>query len=391
MKKNISLGLLVLLSVLLTNFGQVILRADIGGQKGFLFDESKYFVQFYDYQTYTVKTEGGGEIGYLSYLAGLARRKGTNTYVFMMKECMTPSENRVRVRKENDHNPISERPFSGWGVSEYMIVDTYLTNLDEWEPRNKPKTRKITLSVGGAKGADPGVGTSVGFSYEIDLKEMKIKPKAYQTSGHYTVDYDYVPHTFWGDNAYFSDSSNHYQVAEFSTTGKTVEIDVNYEARFGVATTESRMPTSVYTSAVWKKTGTRRYKYTLPRNSYTPTKKALDFVERAYKNFMNRTPDRSGWNYWALDLTNGDVSAASIIYQFYYSEEFGNLKVSDEELVRRLYVTCLDRKPDDGGMLYWVKEIQSKKKTRDQVVKDFIYSEEFSNVCARYGFVRGTV
>lgn len=59
--------------------------------------------------------------------------------------------------------------------------------------------------------------------------------------------------------------------------------------------------------------------------------------------------------------------------------------------LRNAQCPVLNRKPDDAGMLYWVKQIKTGQKTRDQVVKDFIYSEEFTNLCKKYHFNRGTI
>ncbi len=70
---------------------------------------------------------------------------------------------------------------------------------------------------------------------------------------------------------------------------------------------------------------------------------------------------------------------------FYHSEELNNLNLSNDEYIRRCYRTFMNREAEGDGFNYWKQLLDSGAKTRDDLVRDFAYSQEFSGIMASYG------
>ena len=69
---------------------------------------------------------------------------------------------------------------------------------------------------------------------------------------------------------------------------------------------------------------------------------------------------------------------------FFNSTEFLNKKTNQTEFVKICYRTFLDREAEAGGLNYWLNKLKSGM-TRNEVLKGFAYSTEFSNIMASYG------
>ncbi|GEM_PF-4208167 len=114
-------------------------------------------------------------------------------------------------------------------------------------------------------------------------------------------------------------------------------------------------------------------------------KSALDeFIERLYKDILKREPDESGFKYWKEAFLNGE-RARDVIKYFFTSEEFKKQNVNNEEFLKRLYNTVLSRNPDVKGYNYWMREIEDKGVSREEVIEKFIQSEEFEKLARNYG------
>ena len=114
-----------------------------------------------------------------------------------------------------------------------------------------------------------------------------------------------------------------------------------------------------------------------------------EFVEKAYKTVLGRTPDRTGKKYW-LEKLNEGLSKELIIYEFVFSKEFAefcdkcnvtNYSINDqlEAFLERLYLIVLERKADPKGKEDWKKFLLEKKLTASTLVKEFFKSEEFKS------------
>ena len=67
-----------------------------------------------------------------------------------------------------------------------------------------------------------------------------------------------------------------------------------------------------------------------------------------------------------------------------------SLNLSDEQFIERCYKAMMDRSSDEGGMKYW-KDILDKGVSRIYVVRGFVSSQEFTNICNNYKVNKGQV
>jgi len=109
-----------------------------------------------------------------------------------------------------------------------------------------------------------------------------------------------------------------------------------------------------------------------------------DYVHHFYRQILNRDcapVERSGW---AEGLINGSFSVADMAYGFFFSEEFLNRNLSNEEFAAVLYRGMFGREPDPGGYSAWVNALNGGANRQD-VIAGFLNSSEFAGLCANYG------
>ena len=114
------------------------------------------------------------------------------------------------------------------------------------------------------------------------------------------------------------------------------------------------------------------------------------FVERMYTIVLNRPAEPEGLAYWKAGLLDGSLTGSQMAKDFLYSEEFIGRNTNDEEYLKILYRAFLDREAEAAGLAYWNEKMQQGM-SRDEVLGGFIYSVEFSNICAEYGINAGTL
>lgn len=114
------------------------------------------------------------------------------------------------------------------------------------------------------------------------------------------------------------------------------------------------------------------------------------FVSRLYLNCLGRQADSGGLNYWVNELNSGSHTGASISEAFVFSNELNGRNVSDEEFLTIMYKSFYDRNPDDSGKNYWLDKL-SKGITRKYVLSCFVNSQEFGGICDMYGIKRGAI
>jgi hypothetical protein len=121
-------------------------------------------------------------------------------------------------------------------------------------------------------------------------------------------------------------------------------------------------------------------------NVYTDTDSSAveDFVTRFYQLCLGRNPDPVGLDVWVSALLNGSLTGSDVAYGFVFSHEFIAKNTSNEEYLNVLYEAFLDRQPDSAGWLGWLEALNSGA-SREDVLKGFIYAEEFANLCDKYG------
>jgi hypothetical protein len=118
-----------------------------------------------------------------------------------------------------------------------------------------------------------------------------------------------------------------------------------------------------------------------------PNEQVIAFATRLYTTCLGREPEAEGLKYWSEELANLRVSGTNAALGFFFSDEFVGKNFSNEEYVKRLYLTFMDREYDQDGFNYWVGQLNSGA-TRVDVFNGFSVSPEFGNICASYGIIR---
>ncbi|MCR4929847.1 MAG: DUF4214 domain-containing protein [Lachnospiraceae bacterium] len=108
------------------------------------------------------------------------------------------------------------------------------------------------------------------------------------------------------------------------------------------------------------------------------------FVTRLYNVCLDREPDEEGLKNHCEGLWNRSTSATQVAYNFIFSQEFKNRGFDDSTYVDYLYRAFMDREADEGGKNDWVNRLANGT-SREDVFKGFAGSQEFKNLCNKYG------
>lgn len=119
--------------------------------------------------------------------------------------------------------------------------------------------------------------------------------------------------------------------------------------------------------------------------------KVADFVANYYQGFLKREPDEDGLENWTTLLVNGGT-AADLTKGFVFSPEFQNQNVNKEDFVECLYNTYLQRNSDAAGKQSWVQQLPTMSwSEKENVIKGFLYSQEYRELCEKYGIDIGNL
>ncbi len=118
----------------------------------------------------------------------------------------------------------------------------------------------------------------------------------------------------------------------------------------------------------------------MPKVNVGPSEMVADFTENLYKTALNRDPDCSGMAYWALLLSSHRITGEEVGLEFFLSKELQDQNISNEEFVKRLYITFMGREGEPDGMNYWI-DLLNGGTSRRTVVLGFTRSEEYLNRC----------
>lgn len=125
-------------------------------------------------------------------------------------------------------------------------------------------------------------------------------------------------------------------------------------------------------------------------NSVADMEQIEAFVERLYTKALGRDAEAEGLEYWSGLLAKGETTGAEAARGFIFSREFLNKNLSDGQYVEILYQTFMDRQSDEGGKEYWLRALDAGV-TRAGVFKGFAESQEFGNICSKYGIIQGSI
>ena len=116
-----------------------------------------------------------------------------------------------------------------------------------------------------------------------------------------------------------------------------------------------------------------------PVVKFDPTDEVNAFVTRMYTCALKRDPEPEGLKFWAKEVVNFKNTGEEIGELFFMSDEIYYSNLSDEEFLNRLYLTFMDREPDQPGKDYWLE--QMKTKSRHTIILGFTRSPEFVEKC----------
>lgn len=112
------------------------------------------------------------------------------------------------------------------------------------------------------------------------------------------------------------------------------------------------------------------------------------FVSRLYWYCLERQPDAAGLEYWTNQLMNRNVDGITAAYGFFFSQEFENRNLSNEDFVESLYHVLMNRPSDAAGKADWVYKLENGV-GRIGVYSGFANSAEYTQICSTYGIKKG--
>jgi YVTN family beta-propeller protein len=119
----------------------------------------------------------------------------------------------------------------------------------------------------------------------------------------------------------------------------------------------------------------------------TAARAEVDTVMDFYRGFHGRLPDSGGFDYWVQRFRAAQCVDAGAVYsevqsiaaEFLGSAEYANRARDNARYVADLYNGIHRRGGDPDGIRYWIGQLDSGARSRDQLRTDFIGSPEFAN------------
>ena len=110
------------------------------------------------------------------------------------------------------------------------------------------------------------------------------------------------------------------------------------------------------------------------------------FVNRCYYYTLKRYAmnDPAGTNYWAGQLLSKAQTPQQMVMNFLSTQEFANRHLSNEDYVKVLYKLYMDHEYDPAGLAYWAGLLNSGT-PRSTVAAAFGASQEFQAILKSYG------
>ena len=103
------------------------------------------------------------------------------------------------------------------------------------------------------------------------------------------------------------------------------------------------------------------------------------FVYRLYMDCLDRKPDLEGLEDWCKRLAQGETGS-TVAHGFVFSKEYKDQAASNDEYINMLYQTIMGRNPDAEGKLNWLTAVNYYM-SRERAFNGFLTSQEFYNKC----------
>lgn len=108
------------------------------------------------------------------------------------------------------------------------------------------------------------------------------------------------------------------------------------------------------------------------------------FVAHLYKNCLGRAAAGSEIQGWADRIDDGTFTPGQVAASFCRSEELGGANFGNEDFMKVVYRTYLNREFDQAGLDSWVAKLNDGM-SRDEVLELFAGTSEFHQVLADFG------
>ena len=108
-----------------------------------------------------------------------------------------------------------------------------------------------------------------------------------------------------------------------------------------------------------------------------------EYARRLYTTILGRDGSDEEYANWGARIRSGEISFATAARGFFISQEFRARNLDDEQFVRVLYRTYLDRDPDETGLADWMQKLSSGM-SRDSMTGIFANSAEFRQLTRTY-------
>ena len=218
-------------------------------------NESQYNIEWIERETEYVLNDDGEGIGYFLYDLGVARLKGTDHYIAVIRTIMgSPRKGAKRKNGKTEY-----------ALAEYLAVRAKVPNWYNSIPKNTPNSstqHRVFASVQMRKMLAVG-HESTNLSPEVNVRDM-----TRITDGVYAVEYDYTPNLLnpFGDNKALTSERVEYGEISFSAEGDEVTIPVEFVVRFGVAGDEDRSPWSIKRGKLYTKTINKTFTFRIDKD-----------------------------------------------------------------------------------------------------------------------------
>ncbi len=250
-------------------------------------------------------------------------------------------------------------------------VEHYKQKLDGTYPAKASETETLTGKTNAS--ITPEVKTYKGFT-SPELQTIKISAdgtlvvKYYYTRNSYKLKWDF-------DGGKASGTYTKGTVLYGAKITAPVPVKEGYVFNGWDKTVAEKMPAKNVTyKATWRK----------------PAKEdqVRNFVERFYTIILERPAEAEELENWTKKLINKEATGAQVAAGLINSREFQKKKLSDDQYVKKLYSAFFNREADPDGCNYWVMNLKNGT-SRDEVLRGFINSAEFNNLCKQYGIDTG--
>lgn len=100
---------------------------------------------------------------------------------------------------------------------------------------------------------------------------------------------------------------------------------------------------------------------------------AAQAVTGVYQDYLDRTVDEAGLNYWAGQIANGKLTLAQLI-----NSVMGSVEYQNRSAIEGLYRTYLGRTASGAEVSYWANLVNGGGATIESIKNAFVHSAEYS-------------